>query len=126
MGTGSAPSFQTAPGGNTATTSHTISASLPGLRSTRRTTWPGTSREYQVRREVPAGSTEGLRPAQGPRSSRSSEVIASSSPWRRKLPASSYQPPATGFQVLGDDKYCHVVTLEYLLTKLGTLGVPLS
>jgi dolichol-phosphate mannosyltransferase len=32
----------------------------------------------------------------------------------------------TGFRVVEDDKYCHVVTLEYLLAKLGTLGVPLS
>jgi hypothetical protein len=31
-----------------------------------------------------------------------------------------------GFQVQEDDRYCHVVTLEYLLGKLGTLGVPLS
>jgi SAM-dependent methyltransferase len=32
----------------------------------------------------------------------------------------------SGFEVVTDDRYCHVVTLEYLLTKLSTLGVPLS
>lgn len=32
----------------------------------------------------------------------------------------------TGFEVVEDMKYCHVVTFEYLLTKLGTLGVPLA
>ncbi|MBM4364519.1 MAG: methyltransferase domain-containing protein, partial [Deltaproteobacteria bacterium] len=30
----------------------------------------------------------------------------------------------SGFDVVVDTKYCHVVTLDYLLTKLGTLGVP--
>jgi SAM-dependent methyltransferase len=30
----------------------------------------------------------------------------------------------TGFEVVEDGKYCHVVTLDYLLSKLGTLGVP--
>jgi dolichol-phosphate mannosyltransferase len=32
----------------------------------------------------------------------------------------------TGFSVVEDDAYCHVVTLEYLLGKLATLGVPFS
>jgi SAM-dependent methyltransferase len=30
----------------------------------------------------------------------------------------------TGFEIVDSDKYCHIVTLEYLLAKLGTLGVP--
>jgi dolichol-phosphate mannosyltransferase len=30
----------------------------------------------------------------------------------------------TGFEVIDDGKYCHVVTFEYLLSKLGTLGLP--
>jgi SAM-dependent methyltransferase len=32
----------------------------------------------------------------------------------------------TGFELVDETKYCHVVTLEYLLSKLGTLGIPLS
>jgi SAM-dependent methyltransferase len=32
----------------------------------------------------------------------------------------------TGFELVDEGKYCHVVTLEYLLSKLGTLGVPLA
>jgi len=32
----------------------------------------------------------------------------------------------TGFEIVDEGKYCHVVTLEYLLGKLGTLGVPLA
>lgn len=32
----------------------------------------------------------------------------------------------TGFEIVEDMKYCHVVTLEYLLGKLGTLGVPFA
>lgn len=32
----------------------------------------------------------------------------------------------TGFELVEDMKYCHVVTFDYLLTKLGTLGVPLA
>lgn len=31
-----------------------------------------------------------------------------------------------GFELVDEGKYCHVVTLEYLLAKLGTLGVPLA
>jgi hypothetical protein len=30
----------------------------------------------------------------------------------------------TGFELVDDGKYTHVVTLEYLLSKLGTLGLP--
>ena len=30
----------------------------------------------------------------------------------------------TGFEIIDDRKYCHIVTLEYLLSKVGTLGVP--
>src|SRR5262249_14433636 len=30
----------------------------------------------------------------------------------------------TGFEVIDDGKYCHIVTFEYLLSKLGTLGLP--
>jgi dolichol-phosphate mannosyltransferase len=32
----------------------------------------------------------------------------------------------TGFELVDERKYCHVVTIEYLLSKLGTLGVPLA
>jgi 2-polyprenyl-3-methyl-5-hydroxy-6-metoxy-1,4-benzoquinol methylase len=32
----------------------------------------------------------------------------------------------TGFEVVESSRYCHIVTLGYLLSKLGTLGVPLS
>ncbi|HEX7669182.1 MAG TPA: bifunctional glycosyltransferase/class I SAM-dependent methyltransferase, partial [Polyangiaceae bacterium] len=32
----------------------------------------------------------------------------------------------TGFELIDERKYCHVVTVEYLLSKLGTLGVPLA
>jgi 2-polyprenyl-3-methyl-5-hydroxy-6-metoxy-1,4-benzoquinol methylase len=32
----------------------------------------------------------------------------------------------TGFELVSDIKYTHVITLEYLLDKLGTLGVPLA
>jgi SAM-dependent methyltransferase len=32
----------------------------------------------------------------------------------------------TGFELVDEGKYCHVVTLEYLLGKLDTLGVPLT
>lgn len=32
----------------------------------------------------------------------------------------------TGFEIIDSDKYCHIVTLEYLLSKLGTLGVPFA
>jgi dolichol-phosphate mannosyltransferase len=32
----------------------------------------------------------------------------------------------TGFELIDEGKYCHVVTLEYLLSKLGTLGLPLA
>jgi len=32
----------------------------------------------------------------------------------------------TGFEIVEDMKYCHIVTLEYLLGKLGTLDVPLA
>jgi dolichol-phosphate mannosyltransferase len=32
----------------------------------------------------------------------------------------------TGFEVVHDSNYCHIITLEYLLEKLGTLGVPLA
>jgi predicted TPR repeat methyltransferase len=32
----------------------------------------------------------------------------------------------TGFEVVDDMKYCHIVTFEYLLGKLGTLGVPFA
>ncbi|HVU05627.1 MAG TPA: methyltransferase domain-containing protein [Polyangiaceae bacterium] len=32
----------------------------------------------------------------------------------------------TGFELVDEGKYTHVVTLEYLLGKLGTLGVPLA
>jgi dolichol-phosphate mannosyltransferase len=31
----------------------------------------------------------------------------------------------TGFEIVESMKYCHIVTFEYLLGKLGTLGVPL-
>jgi len=30
----------------------------------------------------------------------------------------------TGFEIIDERKYCHIVTLEYLLSKVGTLGVP--
>jgi dolichol-phosphate mannosyltransferase len=29
-----------------------------------------------------------------------------------------------GFEIVESRKYCHIITLEYLLSKLGTLGVP--
>jgi len=32
----------------------------------------------------------------------------------------------TGFEIVEDRKYCHIVTLDYLMSKLGTLGVPLA
>jgi hypothetical protein len=32
----------------------------------------------------------------------------------------------TGFELVDEGKYTHVVTLEYLLSKLGTLGVPFA
>jgi 2-polyprenyl-3-methyl-5-hydroxy-6-metoxy-1,4-benzoquinol methylase len=32
----------------------------------------------------------------------------------------------TGFEIVEDMKYCHIVTFEYLLGKLGTLGIPLA
>jgi SAM-dependent methyltransferase len=32
----------------------------------------------------------------------------------------------TGFEIVESRKYCHIVTLDYLLSKLGTLGVPLT
>jgi SAM-dependent methyltransferase len=32
----------------------------------------------------------------------------------------------SGFEIVRDTRYCHVVTLDYLLTKLGTLGVPVA
>ena len=32
----------------------------------------------------------------------------------------------TGFEIVHDSNYCHIVTLEYLLEKLGTLGVPFA
>ena len=32
----------------------------------------------------------------------------------------------TGFEIVEDMKYCHIVTVEYLLGKLGTLGVPFA
>jgi 2-polyprenyl-3-methyl-5-hydroxy-6-metoxy-1,4-benzoquinol methylase len=32
----------------------------------------------------------------------------------------------TGFEIVEDGTYCHVVTAEYLMSKLGTLGVPLA
>jgi hypothetical protein len=32
----------------------------------------------------------------------------------------------TGFELVDEGKYTHVVTLPYLLSKLGTLGVPLA
>ena len=28
----------------------------------------------------------------------------------------------TGFEIIDERKYCHIVALEYLLTKVGTLG----
>ena len=31
-----------------------------------------------------------------------------------------------GFELVDESSYCHVVTLEYLLSKLGTLGMPLG
>jgi hypothetical protein len=31
---------------------------------------------------------------------------------------------ATGFELVDEGKYTHVVTFEYLLSKLGTLGLP--
>jgi dolichol-phosphate mannosyltransferase len=30
----------------------------------------------------------------------------------------------TGFEIIESSKYCHIVTLEYLLSKVGTLGLP--
>jgi dolichol-phosphate mannosyltransferase len=32
----------------------------------------------------------------------------------------------TGFEIVESMKYCHIVTFDYLLEKLGTLGVPLA
>jgi hypothetical protein len=32
----------------------------------------------------------------------------------------------TGFEIIESRKYCHIVTLDYLVSKLGTLGVPLA
>ncbi len=31
-----------------------------------------------------------------------------------------------GFEIIDEGKYCHVVTLDYLLAKLGTLGIPFA
>jgi len=31
-----------------------------------------------------------------------------------------------GFEIVDSRKYCHIVTLEYLLSKLGTLGIPVA
>jgi hypothetical protein len=32
----------------------------------------------------------------------------------------------TGFQIIESKKYCHIVTFDYLMSKLGTLGVPFA
>jgi SAM-dependent methyltransferase len=32
----------------------------------------------------------------------------------------------TGFEIIESRKYCHIVTFDYLMSKLGTLGVPLA
>jgi 2-polyprenyl-3-methyl-5-hydroxy-6-metoxy-1,4-benzoquinol methylase len=32
----------------------------------------------------------------------------------------------TGYEIVEDGKYCHIVTFDYLMNKLGTLGVPLA